>query len=110
MAPHEATGPLRLDARAEGFETAFRTLLSAKREQAPDVRDVVSAILAEVRSRGDAAVIDYTRRFDRVDLAQVGIRIPPDAVNEAADKAAAEVRDPRPATDPGPPRRRCRRR
>jgi histidinol dehydrogenase len=60
--------PRRLDARAPGFADEFAALLAEKREAAADVRDVVAAILADVRVRGDAALFDYTRRFDRVDL------------------------------------------
>jgi histidinol dehydrogenase len=60
--------PRRLDARAPGFADEFAALLAEKREAAADVRDVVAAILADVRARGDAALFDYTRRFDRVDL------------------------------------------
>ena len=51
-----------------GFEAAFRALLAAKRESASDVDDVVAAIIAEVAARGDAALVEYTNRFDRVAL------------------------------------------
>lgn len=51
-----------------GFETDFAALLSMKREEAEDVDQAVAAIIAEVRARGDAALIDLTRRFDRMDL------------------------------------------
>ncbi|MEP1234080.1 MAG: histidinol dehydrogenase, partial [Alphaproteobacteria bacterium] len=54
--------PLRLDSRDPGFEDAFKDLLGAKRESEADVNDVVTAILADVRARGDAAVLDYTKR------------------------------------------------
>ena len=67
--------PRRLDARQPDFAGAFATLLSEKREAAVDVRDAVAAILADVRLRGDAALIDYTRRFDRLDLMPAGLAI-----------------------------------
>lgn len=60
--------PQFLSTRDPGFETAFRRLLAAKREEAADVDATVAAILAEVRTRGDAALIELTRRFDRLDL------------------------------------------
>lgn len=60
--------PVTLDASAPDFEAAFQTLLSAKREEAVDVDDAVAAIIADVRARGDDAVIDLTARFDRLDL------------------------------------------
>ncbi len=60
--------PVFLDSNAPGFEAQFSALLSAKREEAVDVDDTVAAIIADVRARGDAAVIALTARFDRLDL------------------------------------------
>ena len=60
--------PRRLNAADTGFEADFRELLAAKREVSVDVNDTVAAILADVQVRGDAAVIDYTSRFDRMTL------------------------------------------
>ena len=60
--------PVQLSTTAPGFEAAFAALLSAKREDAPDVDEAVAAIIADVRTRGDAAVIDLTARFDRLEL------------------------------------------
>jgi len=54
----------RLDARAPDFARRFARLLAAKRETAADVDAAVAAIVAEVRDRGDAALIEFTRRFD----------------------------------------------
>ncbi len=50
------------------FEVRFTDLLSMKREEADDVDHAVAAIIADVRARGDAAVIELTSRFDRLDL------------------------------------------
>jgi histidinol dehydrogenase len=55
----------RLDMRAPDFAPQFEALLGAKREIEEDVAASVRAILAEVRARGDAALIDFTQRFDR---------------------------------------------
>ena len=60
--------PVFLDARAPDFEPRFQALLSAKREDAPDVDAAVAAIIEDVRTRGDAAVIELTARFDRLEL------------------------------------------
>ena len=60
--------PHFLNTADPGFETAFAALLSMKREDAPDVDAAVAAIIADVRDRGDAAVIELTARFDRLDL------------------------------------------
>jgi histidinol dehydrogenase len=58
----------RLDARAPEFESAFTALLNAKREQDEDVAASVRTIIAEVRARGDAALIELTERFDKLRL------------------------------------------
>lgn len=58
----------RLDARDTDFDAQFQGLLSVKRENEPDVQETVSEILADVKMRGDAAVIDQTRRLDKFDL------------------------------------------
>lgn len=50
------------------FEARFTDLLSMKREEADDVDHAVAGIIADVRARGDAAVIELTSRFDRLDL------------------------------------------
>jgi len=47
-----------------------------KREVSVDVEQAVRAIVDDVRLRGDAALIDYSSRFDRVDLATLGLRVP----------------------------------
>ena len=57
---------LRLDARAADFAAAFRALVDARREVDEDVDAAVAAIIAAVRARGDAALLEYTARFDRL--------------------------------------------
>ncbi|MAY68207.1 MAG: histidinol dehydrogenase [Rhodospirillaceae bacterium] len=83
--------PLRLDSRDPGFEAAFKDLLGAKRESDADVNDVVTAILADVRDRGDAAVLDYTKRFDRFDLTAATMAITPDEVDAARGQCTTET-------------------
>jgi len=61
----------RLDARAADFADAFDALLDAKREQDEDVGATVRTIIADVRARGDAALIELTERFDKVRLASL---------------------------------------
>ncbi|MCG7493519.1 histidinol dehydrogenase [Thalassobius sp. Cn5-15] len=60
--------PVFLNTQDPEFDAAFTELLSAKREDSPDVDDVVAGIIADVRSRGDAAVIELTAKFDRLEL------------------------------------------
>lgn len=60
--------PVFLDASDVGFEAAFTQLLTAKREDSPDVDTVVADIIHHVRARGDEALIEYTEKFDRMTL------------------------------------------
>ena len=83
--------PLVLSTRDPNFEAGFERLLQAKRETAEDVDAAVAAILDEVARRGDAAVIEYTRRFDRLDLAASGLRVSRDEIGAGAAAAPAEV-------------------
>ena len=57
-----------LNTRDKDFEARFTTFLGAKREADSDVDDVVKAIIDDIRARGDQAVIDLTRKFDRLEL------------------------------------------
>jgi histidinol dehydrogenase len=82
---------LRLDTRDEGFETAFAALLAANRETDADVDDAVAAIIADVRQRGDAALVDYTNRFDRVTLTAAELRLSSQEIAGAAAKATADT-------------------
>lgn len=67
--------PLRLDQRQADFEARFKAFLSEKRETEVDVIDTVKAILADVKLRGDQALIDYTTKFDRYPLTLETIRV-----------------------------------
>ena len=67
--------PLRLNTRDPGFAAAFDAFLAMKREASQDVDDSVRDIIADVRARGDDALIDLSRKFDRVDLAALGLRV-----------------------------------
>jgi len=78
--------PLRLDAQAPDFADRFRAFLDVKREASPDVEATVRAIIADVAERGDAALIDYTRKFDRIDLTTIGLRVGAAEI-EAAERA-----------------------
>jgi histidinol dehydrogenase len=56
----------RLSTRATGFDAELAALTRYEAAQDPAVEASVRAIIADVRARGDAAVLDYTRRFDKV--------------------------------------------
>ena len=85
--------PLRLSSADAGFEEAFTALLATKREVSEDVDATVRAIVADVRARGDAALIAYTNRFDRLDLAALGIAIDRDTVARAVSQVPPDQRD-----------------
>ncbi len=85
--------PRRLDASASGFAADFETLLADRDAVTDDVSGVVRDILEDVRTRGDEALIDYTRRFDRLDLAKTGIRFADEEIEKAAASVPAETRE-----------------
>jgi histidinol dehydrogenase len=61
----------RLSTRDAGFAPALEALVRYDAAQDPRVQETVRRILADVRARGDAAVLDYTKRFDRFDEIRV---------------------------------------
>ncbi|TVV70860.1 histidinol dehydrogenase [Sphingomonas solaris] len=87
------SGPLRLDSRDPGFAAAFATLVDARREADEDVSRDVAAIVAAVRANGDAALADYTRRFDGHDLDTTGWRVSDTERKAALAGISGELRD-----------------
>jgi len=85
--------PQFLDTGETEFEPRFTALLDMKREDAPEVDDVVAGIIADVRARGDAAVIDLTARFDRLQLAPETLAFTPDEIAQAVATVPAPERD-----------------
>ncbi|QUS57068.1 histidinol dehydrogenase [Pseudovibrio brasiliensis] len=57
---------IKLSSKSEGFEEEIRALLGSKRETSEDVDHIVRDILHDVETRGDAAVLEYTNKFDRM--------------------------------------------
>jgi len=86
------TSPLRLDNRDPGFAAAFDALVNARRESDADVSRDVAAIVADVRARGDAALAEYTRRFDRHDLEATGWQISAEERRAALEGLDPELR------------------
>ncbi len=83
--------PRNLQISAPDFETAFQELLGAKRELSEDVDAAVSAILHEVQKSGDAAVVAYTNRFDRMNITAADLEISRAEINAEADKCSPEA-------------------
>ncbi|HEY1475753.1 MAG TPA: histidinol dehydrogenase [Pseudolabrys sp.] len=67
--------PLRLDSQDADFPTRFSAFLAVKREAAQDVEQSVRGIIADVAARGDRALIALGAKYDRIDLAKVGLRV-----------------------------------
>ena len=92
-----------LRAADPGFEEAFAQVVENRRESDPDVGRDVAAILADVRARGDAAVADYTARFDGfalgddwrigADTCRAAYEGSDPLVRQALEQAASRVRD-----------------
>lgn len=79
------------------FNTRLTAVLSAKREDSPEVDHIVADIIADVRARGDAAVLELTAKFDRMELDKAGLRFTDAEVDalcaqvSAQDRAALEL-------------------
>lgn len=82
-----------LDQAAEDFEARFAAFLTTKREVSEDVNVTVRAILDDVRARGDEALLDYSSRFDRVDLNVVGLRVTQAEIDAAFSQVDEAVVD-----------------
>src|SRR5229473_2980816 len=78
--------PVRLDRNSADFDARFSAFLAAKREVSADVERATRAIVDDVAARGDAALIEATRKFDRLDIAASHLRVTADEI-EAAVKA-----------------------
>ena len=80
--------PVRLDSRSADFTRRFNTFLAMKREVAADIEAATRAIVDDVAARGDAALLEATRKFDRLELKAGDLRIAPadiDAAVKACD-------------------------
>jgi histidinol dehydrogenase len=86
-------GPHWLDASAPGFEKEFSAFLGRNRDTDENVDRVAADIVADVRARGDAAVLEYTRKFDKVETDAAGLRISDAERKAAATKAPAAQRE-----------------
>ena len=75
--------PLELNSTQQDFETAFTAFLGSAREAEADVDAVVATILDDVKARGDAALLDYTKQFDRLDLEARELRLETREITDA---------------------------
>ncbi len=84
--------PHFLDTTDAGFEQDFVALLGMKREDSPDVDAVVAGIIADVRARGDAAVLELTAKFDRMELTADQLRFSDAEIEAECAKVSDEDR------------------
>jgi histidinol dehydrogenase len=82
---------IRLATADADFAAAFAALLDQARETTDRVDHAVAAIIADVRARGDAALLDYTARFDRLTLTADRLRISPDEIDSAVASISSEL-------------------
>jgi histidinol dehydrogenase len=86
--------PVRLDRNSADFDQRFAAFLAAKREVSADVEKATRAIVEDVAARGDAALIEATRKFDRLEIDASGLRIAEaeiDAAVKACDRKTVEA-------------------
>lgn len=83
--------PVRLKNNDSDFEAQFTELLGLKREVSVDVDNAVREIINDVRARGDAALIDLTQKFDRLDLRRTGIAVSAAEIDAAYDACSKET-------------------
>jgi len=84
--------PQFLDTRDADFDARFAALLEMKREDAPDVDVAVAGIIADVRARGDRAVIELTERFDRLTLMPETLAFSAEEISQAIEEVPAAER------------------
>jgi histidinol dehydrogenase len=86
--------PVRLDKSSADFAKRFAGFLAMKREVSADIESATRAIVDDVATRGDAALIEATRKFDRLELDAGGLRVTPveiEAAVKACDAATLEA-------------------
>ncbi|KPN63443.1 histidinol dehydrogenase [Aliiroseovarius crassostreae] len=85
--------PQFLNSQDADFEARFAGLLSMKREDSPEVDDIVAGIIADVRARGDAAVLALTAKFDRLELTADRLRFSESEIAAECAKVAGADRE-----------------
>jgi histidinol dehydrogenase len=84
----------RMTTTAPGFDAELAALIAFESAQDPAIDATVAQIIEDVRRRGDAAVLDYTQRFDRLQATSVAaLEIAPDAMRQAFETLPAAQRD-----------------
>ena len=82
---------IRLSTATPGFEADFTALLNQAREPTETVDRAVATIVADVRERGDIALIEYTSKFDRLTLTPDRLRIGAAEIESAAASVSPDA-------------------
>jgi len=85
--------PVRLDRSSADFAERFAGFLAMKREVSADIESATRVIVDDVAVRGDAALIEATRRFDRLDLDASGLRITAAEIDAALQACDGQTLD-----------------
>jgi histidinol dehydrogenase len=85
--------PVRLDRNSADFTERFAQFLAMKREISADIEAATRAIVDDVAARGDLALIEATRKFDRLDLDPAGLRVTPAEIDAAVKACDAKTLD-----------------
>jgi histidinol dehydrogenase len=75
------------------FQAAFKAFLDERRGSPADVDAAAAAVLEAVRTQGIEAVLDYSRRFDKVELTAETIRVTAEEIEAGAAETPADVRE-----------------
>ncbi len=81
----------KLSASSPGFASAFAALVAKSREVKTNVDGIVAGVLADVKTRGDSAVIEYSNRFDRISLTPATLAFGKAEIDGAAAKCDAKT-------------------
>jgi histidinol dehydrogenase len=82
----------RINSRADGFAGQFQALLANSNEPDPQLIDTVQNIINDIRLRGDAALLEYTNRFDRRNASLADLELPVSMLHDALEKIPAQMR------------------
>ena len=85
--------PIRLDQRQSDFTERFNGFLAMKREVSADIDAAARAIVDDVAKRGDAALIEATKKYDQLDVKAAGLRITESEIDAAAKACGAATLD-----------------
>jgi histidinol dehydrogenase len=85
--------PVRLDSQSADFAKRFADFLATKREVSADIESAARAIVDDVAKRGDIALLEATRKFDRLDLDASGLRVTRAEIDAAVKACDAKTID-----------------